>query len=90
MELHVIPNACSEYSEQQIQTIVWTYRDIITQSDLLNPMRFTFDLFFRMSTRASTQAPRLGFFIFGRAKLIWLCRENENASRASLHFSLLR
>ena len=51
MELHVIPNASSEYSEQQIQTIVWTYRDIITQSDLLNPIRFTFDLFFRMSTK---------------------------------------
>ena len=51
MELHVIPNACSEYSEQQIQTIVWTYRDIITQSDLLNPIRFTFDLFLRMSTK---------------------------------------
>ena len=29
MELHVIPNACSEYSEQQIQSIGWTYRDII-------------------------------------------------------------
>jgi len=49
MELHLIPNACSEYSEQQIQNIVWTYRDIITQSDLLNLIRFTFELFSRMS-----------------------------------------
>ena len=64
MELHVIPNACSEYSEQQIQTIVWTYRDIITQSDLLNPIRFTFDLFFRMSTRKSLDAQLQGFFMF--------------------------
>jgi hypothetical protein len=29
MELHVIPNVCSEYSEQQIQAIGGTYRDII-------------------------------------------------------------
>ena len=26
MELHVIPNVCSEYSEQQIQAIGGTYR----------------------------------------------------------------
>jgi hypothetical protein len=29
MELHMIPNVCLEYSEQQIQAIGWTYRDII-------------------------------------------------------------
>ena len=63
MELHVIPNACSEYSEQQIQTIVWTYRDIITQSDLLNPIRFTFDLFFRMSTQVIPRTEVLGIFL---------------------------
>ena len=64
MELHVIPNACSEYSEQQIQTIVWTYRDIITQSDLLNPIRFTFDLFFRMSTTKDGSVLLLVRFLF--------------------------
>ena len=65
MELHVIPNACSEYSEQQIQTIVWTYRDIITQSDLLNPIRFTFDLFFRMSTKPTNPGRTDLGFLFG-------------------------
>jgi len=29
MELHIIPNVCSEYSEQQIHAIGGTYRDII-------------------------------------------------------------
>ena len=61
MELHLIPNACSEYSEQQIQNIVWTCRDIITQSDLLNLIRFTFDLFSRMSTQKPFEGNFRGF-----------------------------
>ena len=32
IKLHVIPNVCSEYSEQQIHAIGSTYRDIIRSS----------------------------------------------------------
>ena len=56
MELHVIPNACSEYSEQKIQANGRPYRTIIHSTWSGSSIRFTFDLFSRMSTRKSPDA----------------------------------
>ena len=50
MQLHVIPNVCSEYSEQKIQAIGRPYRAIIHSTCSGSSIRFTFDLFSKMST----------------------------------------
>jgi hypothetical protein len=53
MELHVIPNVCSEYSEQQIHSIGSTYRDIIRSSWSGSSIRLSLDLFSKMSITKS-------------------------------------
>jgi len=45
MELYVIPNVCSEYSEQKIQANGRPYRTIIHSTWSGSSIRFTFDLF---------------------------------------------
>ena len=62
MELHVIPNVYSEYSEQKIQANGRPYRTIIHSTWSGSSIRFTFDLFSRMSTRKSLDAQHQGFF----------------------------
>jgi len=64
MELHVIPNVCSEYSEQKIQANGRPYRARIHSTWSSSSIRFTFDLFSRTSTRKSLDAQHQGFFIF--------------------------
>ena len=58
----MIPNVCSEYSEQKIQAIGRPYWDIIQLIRFGSSFRFSFDLFSRMSTRKSLDAQHQGFF----------------------------
>ena len=62
MELYVIPNVCSEYSEQKIQANGRSCRAINHSTWSGSSIRFTFDLFSRMSTRKSLDAQHQGFF----------------------------
>ena len=83
MELHVIPNVCSEYSEQKIQAMEGISGQSFTQPDLVH----LFDLHSTYSPKclqgSKPESLDSGFFILGRTERV---REragvNEPAQRS--------
>ena len=74
-------NVCSEYSEHKIQANGRPYRALIHSTWSGSSIRFTFDLFSRMSTRKSLDAQHQGFFYARTCACIKVHGHKKNQKR---------